>query len=199
MGSESCGGGDQLRADLAEWPAASPLLFRLVPPDMPDMTGHVVGNLTVIGLLKTKRTIKPARWVVQCACRRLETRTTKALRTGRTWRACRACATQSAMFSEKWLAQSGRCHYCAWPMIHPQDVEDPSRPPGKLATRDHLQPRSRGGRTTKSNIVLACGTCNRKKGNRTEEEFLQAFRKWLKKIRSLAPIKEEAWQAVSTR
>jgi 5-methylcytosine-specific restriction endonuclease McrA len=43
--------------------------------------------------------------------------------------------------------------------------------PGKSAlTIDHVLPRSRGGPTTWENVVTACDTCNRRKGNRTPEE-----------------------------
>ena len=35
---------------------------------------------------------------------------------------------------------------------------------------DHVLPRSRGGRTTWENCVLACTGCNRRKANRTPEE-----------------------------
>jgi 5-methylcytosine-specific restriction endonuclease McrA len=43
--------------------------------------------------------------------------------------------------------------------------------PGKASlTIDHVLPRSRGGDTVWENIVTACGTCNRRKGNRTPEE-----------------------------
>ena len=37
-------------------------------------------------------------------------------------------------------------------------------------TYDHVVPRSQGGKTTWTNIVTACGTCNRKKANRTPEQ-----------------------------
>jgi 5-methylcytosine-specific restriction endonuclease McrA len=37
-------------------------------------------------------------------------------------------------------------------------------------TFDHLVPRSRGGRTTWTNVVTACGTCNLTKGNRLPRE-----------------------------
>ena len=37
-------------------------------------------------------------------------------------------------------------------------------------TFDHVTPRSRGGRTTWSNVVTACGRCNAKKANRTPRE-----------------------------
>lgn len=35
---------------------------------------------------------------------------------------------------------------------------------------DHVVPRSRGGKTTWSNVVLACVKCNTRKGDRTPEE-----------------------------
>lgn len=37
-------------------------------------------------------------------------------------------------------------------------------------TRDHIQPRSRGGRDTWLNVVTACRRCNQFKGNRTPEQ-----------------------------
>jgi 5-methylcytosine-specific restriction endonuclease McrA len=57
------------------------------------------------------------------------------------------------------LARDGfSCHYCG------------SHPPLKELTMDHVMPRSRGGKTSWENVVTACGTCNRKKGNRTPRE-----------------------------
>ena len=38
-------------------------------------------------------------------------------------------------------------------------------------TVDHVIPRSRGGASTWDNIVAACATCNRKKGNRLPREI----------------------------
>lgn len=37
-------------------------------------------------------------------------------------------------------------------------------------TIDHVQPRSRGGRTEWTNVATACAPCNRRKGNRTPQE-----------------------------
>ncbi|MER2512626.1 MAG: HNH endonuclease [Nitrosomonas ureae] len=37
-------------------------------------------------------------------------------------------------------------------------------------TLDHVLPRSRGGRSEWENMVVACRTCNQKKGNRTPRE-----------------------------
>ncbi|HLI13810.1 MAG TPA: HNH endonuclease [Alphaproteobacteria bacterium] len=50
------------------------------------------------------------------------------------------------------------CQYCG------------ARKPTPELTFDHLVPRSRGGRTTWSNVVTACGGCNLKKGNRLPKE-----------------------------
>jgi 5-methylcytosine-specific restriction endonuclease McrA len=43
--------------------------------------------------------------------------------------------------------------------------------PGKShLTIDHVVPRCRGGQTVWENVVVACGPCNRKKGDRTPDE-----------------------------
>ncbi len=42
--------------------------------------------------------------------------------------------------------------------------------PAQELTFDHLVPRSRGGRTTWTNIVTACAPCNLRKGDRLPEE-----------------------------
>ena len=41
---------------------------------------------------------------------------------------------------------------------------------GEKLTVDHVMPRSRGGQTTRVNVVAACLKCNLQKGNRTLEE-----------------------------
>jgi 5-methylcytosine-specific restriction endonuclease McrA len=55
--------------------------------------------------------------------------------------------------SQWWKRQlaKGRCHYCQQ-AISPQEL-----------TMDHLIPISRGGKTTKGNVVPACKACNSKK------------------------------------
>jgi 5-methylcytosine-specific restriction endonuclease McrA len=50
------------------------------------------------------------------------------------------------------------CQYCG-------DV-----PPRQKLTIDHVLPRSRGGKTTWENVVVACQRCNGRKGNRTPVE-----------------------------
>lgn len=51
-----------------------------------------------------------------------------------------------------------RCQYCGIPMKHMK------------MTLDHILPKSRGGKTTWDNVVLACVKCNQQKGNKTLEE-----------------------------
>lgn len=51
-----------------------------------------------------------------------------------------------------------RCQYCG----EKHQLED--------LTYDHVLPRSRGGRTTWTNIVTCCAPCNRRKANRTPAE-----------------------------
>ncbi len=51
-----------------------------------------------------------------------------------------------------------RCQYCGG-VFEPKDL-----------TYDHVIPRSRGGKTTWTNVVTCCHACNRKKGDRTPKE-----------------------------
>jgi len=65
-----------------------------------------------------------------------------------------------------------RCQYCG-KIFEPKDL-----------TYDHVIPRSRGGKTTWTNVVTCCHTCNRKKGGRTPKEA---------GMRLLALPKEPQW------
>lgn len=80
-------------------------------------------------------------------------------------------------------SQKGKCFWCHQPIFTPRTV------PGKVlhegdraiwyrsseekvvkvrkATLDHLQPTSKGGKNELSNVVAACPTCNRRRGNGT--------------------------------
>ena len=52
----------------------------------------------------------------------------------------------------------GRCQYCRRTVTRPE------------ATYDHVLPRALGGKTSWDNIVIACLSCNQKKGGRTPEQ-----------------------------
>ena len=73
----------------------------------------------------------------------------------------RKAAALGSFTSAEWLAlveqYGGRCGYCG---------EKPSR-----LHADHRIPLSRGGSNTIENIVPACGRCNGRKGQLTEQEF----------------------------
>ena len=60
-----------------------------------------------------------------------------------------------------WKSQKGmgKCHYC-------QERFDP-----KILTMDHKVPISRGGKSTKKNLVPCCQECNQKKKYLTSEEW----------------------------
>ena len=67
-------------------------------------------------------------------------------------------AGKSVYFSKKNILgrDNFTCQYCG-------DQEYP-------LTVDHIIPKSRGGKTTWTNVVVACKPCNMKKGNRTDRE-----------------------------
>ena len=67
---------------------------------------------------------------------------------------------QKVVFSRKnlWIRDSERCQYCG------------IKPEPDCITIDHVVPKSRGGKTTFTNCVLACLKCNTKKDNMTPEE-----------------------------
>src|SRR6476660_3870035 len=56
-----------------------------------------------------------------------------------------------------------RCYHCGC-RCHCQTCY-PAQPKGSAATRDHLIPRSKGGKGG-ANLVLSCDSCNRKKADR---------------------------------
>jgi 5-methylcytosine-specific restriction endonuclease McrA len=59
---------------------------------------------------------------------------------------------------------SGRCQYC---QVKVSRFE---------ATYDHVVPRAQGGKTTWENIVIACVSCNQKKGGRTPTQASMKLR-----------------------
>jgi 5-methylcytosine-specific restriction endonuclease McrA len=65
------------------------------------------------------------------------------------------------------LKEAPWCYYCKAPLQDDLHARD--------ATVDHKQPLSRGGSDDDANTALACGHCNREKGDMTEAEFA-AFR-----------------------
>jgi 5-methylcytosine-specific restriction enzyme A len=69
--------------------------------------------------------------------------------------------------SQWWKRQvaKGLCHYCG------------NRFSSKELTMDHIVPISKGGRTTKGNVVPCCKTCNTEK----KSKLLMEWDKYLKK------------------
>ncbi len=56
------------------------------------------------------------------------------------------------------------CQYCG------------GQPGRQQLTVDHVIPRSRGGKTIWENVATACGSCNRRKGDRTPDEARMQLR-----------------------
>jgi 5-methylcytosine-specific restriction endonuclease McrA len=67
-------------------------------------------------------------------------------------------------------AQKHRCYYCGCKMILAKGPADGRCHP-KLATIDHIVPKSHGG-TYQENSVAACHACNNERGDMDAREFL---------------------------
>jgi len=57
-----------------------------------------------------------------------------------------------------WLRDKGKCQYCKITVGM------------KFYQIEHVIPKSRGGKTTWENVVVACPKCNQKKGSKTPQE-----------------------------
>jgi 5-methylcytosine-specific restriction endonuclease McrA len=68
------------------------------------------------------------------------------------------------------------CQYCGKLLKNPKE-----------RTIDHVIPKSRGGKTVWTNVVLCCKKCNLKKGNRTPEEA---------GLKLIKPPRAPRWQAL---
>jgi 5-methylcytosine-specific restriction protein A len=86
--------------------------------------------------MRKKERVSPFAYDLEEDAVRVERHKARQLRSSQWWQ--RHCA-------------KGRCYYCGAPT-------DPAE-----LTMDHIVPLSRGGKSTKSNIVPACKTCNTKK------------------------------------
>lgn len=64
-----------------------------------------------------------------------------------------------------YLAQEGRCFYCDTDIVPRQQGAGQRKPKARDWTRDHLLPK-RDGFDANDNTVLACSSCNSRKGHR---------------------------------
>lgn len=64
-----------------------------------------------------------------------------------------------------------KCHYCGCELVRRWT----GRMPTNAYTRDHMIPRSRGGKGLRGNTVPCCRRCNQRKGNMTASEFIRRF------------------------
>lgn len=72
----------------------------------------------------------------------------------------------------RWLLfgqQDGRCFYCDQPMALSFAARDNIW--GNSATIEHLQRKVEGGGNGRANLVLACRTCNERRGERDWREY----------------------------
>lgn len=78
----------------------------------------------------------------------------------------------------------GRCSYCKKAGIPARAGELGRGPDGGYWTVDHVIPRAAGGDDSDGNRVLACGTCNRRKGSRPLKGGRGPSRMWSTSARS---------------
>ena len=69
--------------------------------------------------------------------------------------------TRMKRFRCRLLRLDPHCHYCRCALDH------------ESSTLDHKIPKSRGGKDSRSNLVLACNPCQKQKGARGYEEFMR--------------------------
>lgn len=88
--------------------------------------------------------------------------------------------------------QNHRCCYCGHEMIRYQHVDGETMP-RNAATRDHLEPRVYGGKTSYENMIAACLLCNNLRGELEAIAFFNLQQKWFKRDESL----RKRWHSVS--
>ena len=106
-----------------------------------------------MGRKRTRSGLTPYAWDLDSAHIRRERDKARELRQSQWWK--------------RQLAK-GQCHYCGHPC-----------PPAELSM-DHVVPVSRGGRSTKGNLVPCCKTCNNQKKQLLPTEWAL----YLEKIRT---------------
>ena len=68
--------------------------------------------------------------------------------------------------SQQLVKQKNKCYYCKCKLDITTYYPGEILPPDAM-TIDHVLPRWRGGKNEKSNMVLACFSCNNEKGGKT--------------------------------
>jgi 5-methylcytosine-specific restriction endonuclease McrA len=75
---------------------------------------------------------------------------------------------RARLFEAVWARDGGACSYCGVPV---RRLAKGLHGAPDLATLDHVQPRSQGGRLSLDNLVLACRACNNARGTQDAERF----------------------------
>ena len=74
---------------------------------------------------------------------------------------------QSRLRQNLWQACFGKCYYCNQETSLDAKDNDP-----KLATIDHIVPKSKGGKGLHDNKVIACLQCNQTKSNKRLDDYI---------------------------
>lgn len=79
--------------------------------------------------------------------------------------------------------QDGKCIYCRKPTWLPEEGRHGKRK-GKMATVEHIIPRSRGETYKRENLAMSCLACNNRRKAIDHFLFLRCYKDW-QRIRSL--------------
>lgn len=66
-----------------------------------------------------------------------------------------------------YMKQGGFCYYC----LERMTMSTPDERHPRRGTLDHVKPRAEGGGSVADNFVLACFSCNQRKGRQREADF----------------------------
>jgi hypothetical protein len=99
------------------------------------------------------------------------------------------CNRVSNHRSRAFVAQSGRCYYCDFPMWEAEDIGKfcltygltLPQAPWFQCTAEHLEARQDGGGDNRENIVAACKWCNMKRHARKKTLSVARYREWVQK------------------
>lgn len=101
--------------------------------------------------------------------------------------------SNSKVLRKLWDAQSALCAYCRRATTMPNPLPPVTGP--LTATLDHREPRAAGGTGEQHNLVMACSTCNTRKGSMSWSawvNYMRSYPRWFEgRIKAASPHQPE--------